>query len=83
MSMSIWPAANLGETPLVWEDAGSAKFDGKMWWRRSHARRATVCLPPRVVGGVRWEDAVAALAREEGDDVSSTPRVEIFLSPGY
>lgn len=38
-------SSELGETSLVWEDAGSAEFDGKMWWRRSHARRATVCLP--------------------------------------
>ena len=37
--------SELGETQLVWEDAGSAEFDGKMRWRRSHVRRATVCLP--------------------------------------
>jgi hypothetical protein len=49
-------SSELGETPLVWEDARSAEFDGKMRWRRSHARRAMV---------------------------SSTPRVGIFLSPGY
>jgi hypothetical protein len=49
-------SSELGETQLVWEDAGSAEIDGKMQWRRSHARRATV---------------------------SSTPRVGIFLPPGY
>jgi hypothetical protein len=34
MTTWIWPAMNLGETPLVWEDAGSTEFDGKGTTRR-------------------------------------------------
>jgi hypothetical protein len=58
-------SSELGETPLVWKDAGSAEFDGKMWWRRSHARRATVCLP-RLGWTVEFDGKMRCGARTRG-----------------